>query len=66
MAGLFSKPETPVAPTVSRAPEIEPVKAMPVSNTQERKRIRKKSTANQRRRGGRTSTILTSQDKLGG
>lgn len=55
------------APAPSPAPEVEPVTPMPSVNDQERRAAQRRSIAEQRRRQGRASTILTdTEDRLGG
>lgn len=64
--------EDPQAPksvqeALATPPTPEPVTPMPTPDSDAVKAARRKSTAAQRRRGGRSSTILTSMDEsLGG
>lgn len=56
MAGLFSKPSVPKVP--------EPT-VIPLPDDAAMKAKKKRSLAEQQQRGGRTSTILNTEDKLG-
>jgi hypothetical protein len=64
--------EDPQAPQavqneLANPPAAEPVTPMPTPNDDAVRTAKRKSTAQQRRRGGRSSTILTSlDDSLGG
>ena len=63
MSGLFSSKPTP-------APPIPAPTVMPLADSATMRKVKKKSVAEQQRRGGRQATILTAQneqtDKLGG
>lgn len=58
--------DTPT-PQVTSAPAVEKPTTMPTPNDQERRAAARRSLAEQKRRQGRASTILTGDDdKLGG
>ena len=62
MGGLFGS--TP-APAPVQVPIIPEPTVMPLPDDAAAKKARKKSLTSQQKRGGRTSTILSTEDKLG-
>ena len=57
----------PQTVTPAPAPEVEKPTAMPTPNDQERRTAARRSIAEQKKRQGRASTILTdTEDRLGG
>jgi translation initiation factor 1 (eIF-1/SUI1) len=65
----IEKPQTPesVQTVLASPPQVDPVKPMPVSDDAAVRNAQRQSIAEQRRRRGRTSTILTAADEaLGG
>ena len=65
MGGLFGSKTVvaPVAPVT--VPVIPEPTVMPAANDVVAKKVKKKSLIQQKRRGGRVSTILSATDKLG-
>jgi len=64
MASLFSKPKI-VAPAPTKTPVIPEPTVMPQPDDAAMKAAKKRSLAKQSASGGRASTILSTQDKLG-
>ena len=62
MSGLFggSKPPAPVQTPVIPEPTV-----MPMPDDEAARKKKKQSLRSQQKRGGRASTILSSEDKLG-
>ena len=64
MSGLFGG-SSPPAPAPVEVPIIPEPTVMPVADDAVMKKKKKKSLATQKQRGGRASTILSTEDKLG-
>ncbi len=64
MAGLFSGKQQEVPAPVA-TPVVEPPTVMPLPDDEAAKKAKKRSLVAQQKRSGRSSTILSSEEKLG-
>ena len=64
MAGMFGG--RPATPAPVQVPVVAEPTVMPIPDDEAMKRRKKKSLAEQQSRGGRMSTILSTDEKLGG